>query len=118
MKYVWKSKIKYILIAVLLVLANFALNISHAMPVKAGSQAWSFGVIADTQWENSDDGYNPNTVAANVIKQIDQQFIKAGVKLVIQPGDTVDTSSTVTIDTRALYAQDRGWSYLRHFPGN
>ncbi len=39
---------------------------------------WSFGVISDTQWTKSDDGYNPNTVAANIIAQIDQKFIEAG----------------------------------------
>ena len=38
-------------------------------------------MISDTQWTVADDGYNPNTVAANIIKQIDQQFINAGVKL-------------------------------------
>lgn len=33
-----------------------------------GSQPWSFGVISDTQWTVNDDGYNPNTVAANIIR--------------------------------------------------
>ncbi len=72
----------------------------------ANVRPWSFGVISDTQWTVPDDGYNPNTVAANIIKQVDQQFIKAGVKLVVAVGDTVDTGSAVNIDTRALYAQD------------
>ena len=70
-----------------------------------GSQPWSFGLIGDTQWTKADDGYNPNTVAANIIKQVDQQFIAAGVKFVVAIGDTVDMSSKVNIDTRALYAQ-------------
>jgi hypothetical protein len=63
-------------------------------------------VIADTQWTVPDDGYNPNTAAANIIKQVNHQFIKAGVKLVIAVGDTVDVGSQVSIGTRALYAQD------------
>lgn len=69
-------------------------------------EPWSFGVIADTQWTVPDDGFNPNTVAASIIKQIDQQFISAKVKLVVAVGDTVDMGSKVNIDTRALYAQD------------
>jgi hypothetical protein len=72
----------------------------------AKQQAWSFGVISDTQWTIVDDGYNPNTVAANIIKQIDQQFIQAGVDLVVAVGDTVNVGSQLNIDTRALYAQD------------
>jgi UDP-N-acetylmuramyl pentapeptide synthase len=72
----------------------------------AKQQAWSFGVISDTQWTIVDDGYNPNTVGANIIKQIDQQFIQAGVDLVVAVGDTVNVGSQLNIDTRALYAQD------------
>ena len=68
--------------------------------------AWKFGVIADTQWDVADDGKNPNTVAANIIKQVDSQFIAAGVKLVVAVGDMVDTGSQVNDYTRALYAQD------------
>jgi len=70
------------------------------------STAWSFGVISDTQWTiGYDDGYNPNTCAANIIRLCNQEFIKAGVKLVVAVGDTVDTGSATDIDTRALYAQ-------------
>ena len=67
---------------------------------------WSFGIISDTQWTVTDDGFNPNYVAANQIKQIDQQFVKAGVKLVVAVGDTADNGAKVALDTRALYAQD------------
>ena len=56
----------------------------------ASAKPWKFGVISDTQWTKADDGYNPNTVAANIIAQIDQKFIEAGVKLVIAVGDTCD----------------------------
>jgi len=70
------------------------------------AEPWRFGIIADTQWTKPDDGRNPNTCAAAIIKQVDQQFIAAGVKLVIAVGDTVDVGSKVNIDTRALYAQD------------
>jgi len=72
----------------------------------AAAAAWKFGVIADTQWTIADDGKNPNTCAADIIKQINQQFINQGVKVVIAVGDTVDRGSQTNIDTRALYTQD------------
>ena len=83
-------------------------------PVVSASKPWSFGVISDTQWTiktadgsaYADDGYSPNTVPANIIKQVDQQFIKAGVKFVTSMGDNVDWSNKTDIDTRVLYAQD------------
>jgi hypothetical protein len=68
--------------------------------------AWKFGIIPDSQWTEPDDGYNPNTVAANIIKQVDSQFIAAGVKLVVAIGDMVDVASQVNDYTRALYVQD------------
>ena len=67
---------------------------------------WSFGVISDTQWTVADDGYNPNETAANIIKQIDRQFVNAGVKLVVAVGDTTNDGDKTSIDTRVLYAQD------------
>jgi hypothetical protein len=79
-----------------------------ALVVAAGpsfAKPWSFGVISDTQWTKSDDGYNPNTVAANIIKQIDQQFIAASVDLVVAVGDTENDGNETNIGTRALYAQ-------------
>ena len=69
-------------------------------------KSWSFGIISDTQWTKTDDGYNPNTVAAWIIKKIDQEFIEAGVDLVIAVGDTVNNGTPENIETRALYAQD------------
>ena len=70
------------------------------------AEPWSFGVIADTQWSGPDDGKNPNSVAADIIRQVDAEFIAKGVKLVVAVGDTVDKASKASIDTRALYAQD------------
>jgi hypothetical protein len=72
----------------------------------AFEEPWRFGVIADTQWTKPDDGKDPNTCAADIIKQVDQQFIAKDVKFVIAVGDTVDVGSKVNIDTRALFAQD------------
>ena len=96
---------------VIAILAGFVLVPSTAVyanvtPDYWDHSSWSFGVISDTQWTVTDDGLNPNTTAANIIKQIDQQFITSGVKLVVAVGDTVDVGSAVNIGTRALYAQD------------
>jgi hypothetical protein len=77
---------------------------SQAQP--GSPTAWKFGILSDSQWTEPDDGYNPNTVAANIIKQVDRQFIEAGVKLVIGMGDMVDLASQENDYTRALYAQD------------
>ena len=71
------------------------------------AEPWKFGIISDTQWTPGPDpaNKNPNTVPASIIKQVDQQFIKAGVKLVIAVGDMVDTGSQINDYARALYAQ-------------
>jgi hypothetical protein len=76
--------------------SNFTVNYS----------VWKFGVISDSQWTIADDSKNPNTVAANIIKQVDQQFIAQNVKLVVAVGDMVDQGSVTNDYTRALYAQD------------
>ena len=102
MKKLFGKKVISILITVIC-LAGISPSFAHDDSHNAGP--WSFGVISDTQWTKADDGYNPNTVAANIIAQIDQKFIEAGVKLVIAVGDTCDSGSQVNIDTRALYAQ-------------
>jgi hypothetical protein len=87
----------------------FALALAFTMFIGASliyADPWSFGVISDTQWTKPGDGKNPNTCAADIIKQVDQQFIAKGVEFVIAVGDTVDVGSKVNIDTRALFAQD------------
>ena len=87
------------------ILAALAL-LAAAVLSPAWAGPWSFGVIGDTQWVGPDDGKNPNTVAADIIRQIDAEFIARGVRLVIAVGDTADKSSKKSLDTRALYAQD------------
>jgi hypothetical protein len=71
----------------------------------ASSATWSFGVLADTQWITGDDGFDPNSVAVEIIQQINQQFIQKKVKFVIQVGDLCDKGTTAGLCTRALYAQ-------------
>ena len=95
-----------------------ALVIAIALAIFLGAAAawaepWKFGVMSDTQWPNSPDSKNPN-VAVNVINHINKEFIKHGVKFVIQVGDLTDKPSTVVanparvenLDIRATFAQD------------
>jgi hypothetical protein len=96
------------------------------------SNAWKFGVMADTQWIAADDGLNPNTSAVGLFTQIQEQFINHGVKFVIQVGDLTDqaltttptsepgyantVASTVCEDTRALFAQALYAAGIGFFP--
>jgi len=75
------------------------------VPVSQSSSSWSFGVMADTQWIGADDGRNPNSVAVDIISQLNREFIKKGVKFVVQVGDITDKGTDVALDTRATYAQ-------------
>jgi hypothetical protein len=75
-------------------------------PPHASSSAWSFGVMADTQWIAADDGSDPNGVAVDIISQINRQFIARKVDFVVQVGDLCEKGSNVNLGTRALYAQD------------
>ena len=74
-------------------------------------------MLSDTQWTVTDtEGQSPNTIPANLMGQIDQQFIQKGVKLVVDIGDSVDTSSTANLDARALYVQDLYNAGIAYYP--
>jgi hypothetical protein len=76
-----------------------------AGPASAFSQSWKFGVMSDTQWIGNDDGKNPNSVAIGIINQINQEFIRSGVKFVVQVGDLTNSGIKLALDTRATFAQ-------------
>jgi len=82
----------------------------------ATSSPWSFGVMADTQWITADDGADPNSVAVEIIEQINLQFIRQKVKFVIQVGDLCDKGTTAGLCTRALCAQDLYNAGIGFFP--
>jgi len=77
----------------------------------SSTSAWSFGIMADVQWTVNDDGMNPDSVAAEVIRQINDQFVNNGVKFVVHVGDLCDQGYTGTSTgtdgelIRAAYAQ-------------
>ncbi len=74
------------------------------MVSSAWAEPWKFGVMCDTQWPNSPDNKNPN-VAVNVINHLNQEFIKQGVKFVVQVGDLTDNGSNLSLDIRSTFAQ-------------
>jgi hypothetical protein len=73
--------------------------------VSASAESWKFGIISDTQWPNSPDNKNPNSVAVNVINHLNEEFIAHGVKFVVAVGDVTDNGSNLALDTRATFAQ-------------
>lgn len=76
--------------------------------IGAGSalaEPWKFGVMSDTQWKANVDGKNPATVAVGIIDQLNQEFIKHGVKFVVQVGDLTDKEADPAMDTRVAAAQ-------------
>ncbi|QAR33846.1 metallophosphoesterase [Geovibrio thiophilus] len=54
------------------------------------STAWKFGVISDTQWTKNDDGENPASTAVDIINNVNDEFVRHGVKLVVAVGDLTD----------------------------
>jgi hypothetical protein len=80
------------------------------------AKPWKFGVFSDSQWTKADDGKNPNTCAADIVQQVNKQFIQHGVKLVVAVGDQVDVGSATSLGTRALYAQELYNAGIGFFP--
>jgi hypothetical protein len=67
---------------------------------------WTFGVVSDTQWVVTDDGYNPNSSAVQIVRGVNKEFIRKGVSVVIDVGDLMDSSTPSSNAVRSLYAQD------------
>ena len=66
----------------------------------AQAEAWSFGVLGDTQWTKTATAINVNTVAVRQIVAANEAFVAAGVKFVMQPGDLGDNGSVASLATR------------------
>ena len=85
----------------------------------AFAEPWKFGVISDTQWIGdaaADDGRNPGTSATDIISQVNAEFIKQKVDLVVAVGDLTDQASAYNMDVRALFAQDLYNAGIGFFP--
>ncbi len=99
----------------------FALFVLLQLPAAAWAKAWKFGVMGDTQWTTADpSGQNPHTVPVSIIRQVNRQFIDAGVKFVIQVGDLSDDGKEISEEERVAAAQpliDAGIGFFA-FRGN
>ena len=90
-------------IIILLVFSTLALAEGGGRYKSPG--AWSFGVHGDTQWTLDEDAENPNFVAGSILKQVNEEFINHGVKLVIALGDMSDRAKPGAMATRAEFAK-------------
>jgi hypothetical protein len=85
----------------------------------ANPNVWSFGVMGDTQWTTADNAdKNPGTVAVEIIKQLNQEFIAKGVKFVIQVGDLADGANATNngFAITSKYRQDLYNAGIGFFP--
>jgi hypothetical protein len=71
----------------------------------ASAEPWKFAIMADTQWPVADDGKNPNSVAVDIINQLNREFTLKGVTFVVAVGDITDNGSNLALDTRVTYTQ-------------
>ncbi len=83
----------------------------------ASAEPWKFAIMSDTQWTGvPDDGKNPNSVAVDIINQLNHEFIRHGVKLVVAVGDVTDNGSNVALDTSAAFRQALYHAGIGFFP--
>ncbi len=102
----------------MILLLTFAM-IAAAQERQYSSQAWSFGIMGDTQWTPSHGdpyGENPNLVSVSIINQMNAQFIQKKVKFVIQMGDGENYMDIGGITTRAAAAQALYTAGIGFFP--
>jgi Calcineurin-like phosphoesterase len=112
-------------LAIILLLATAVIFAAQSCNVE--TKPWSFGVMGDTQWTPNKiidgkfvsydpAGTNPNNVSVSIIRQIQREFIKRGVKFVIQVGDLSDEGNNEAIVTRAEAAQELYDAGIGFFP--
>ncbi len=93
-----------------------ASSTSESAGSATASASWSFGIEADTQWSAPDDGQNPDTVSVGIIRQIDHQFVRKGVKFVVEVGDLCDNGTPAGEKTRAVFAQELYAHHIGFYP--
>ena len=89
---------------------------SAAGPPATSFRPWSFAIEADTQWSGVDDGKNPNSVAVDIVHQLDRQFIARRVKFVVEVGDLCDNGTIAGEATRAVFAQELYDAHIGFYP--
>jgi hypothetical protein len=103
-----------------LVVTGFIVPLSIIAQTPAADEPWSFGVMGDSQWtcptDPADENGQDSTVSLSIIKQINAQFIKKGVKFVIQVGDLTNKGGPVALTTRGTAAQQLYDAGIGFFP--
>lgn len=99
-KIAWSS-----LISVIILFYISTLALAQGGGRYQSTDAWSFGVHGDTQWTIAEDAANPNFVSGAMIRQVNDELIKHGVKLVIALGDLSDRAKPGAMSTRAEFAK-------------
>lgn len=98
-------------------------NVGKALAATAAASggspsAFSFGIMSDSQWAPAA-GHEAKGVAAEIIDDVNRQFIKAGVKFVIQVGDLTESSgkgAVEELDIRARHNAALAEAGIRYFP--
>ena len=113
----WKITIRSLLAAMILSLVFTSVSFAEGGG-RYSVDPWSFGLMADTQWTASDDpeGINPEYVSAALAREIEQEFIDYGVKLVIQVGDLTDRAGDTGMEARAEASQPLYNAGIGFFP--
>jgi hypothetical protein len=116
-----KSATRLLLVAMILVLAFGTLSFSQGSRYKSGD-AWSFGILADTQWTLGNQnnvvdpaGTNPNYTSHSIADQIKSQFVMHDVRFAFQLGDSGNLSGDAAFFKNAEKAQmlyDAGIGYF------
>ncbi|QEM66895.1 metallophosphoesterase [Geobacter sp. FeAm09] len=79
--------------------SSSAATASTVAAVVPSKSAWKFAVMNDTQWTQTDDGYNPDGTPVGIIAKLNQEFINKGVKFVVQTGDLTEKASSTGTTT-------------------
>jgi hypothetical protein len=117
-----KSATRLFLAAMILVLAFGTFTFAQGQRYK-GDQAWSFGILADTQWTLGNQnnivdpaGTNPNYTSHSIADQIKNQFIMHNVKFTFQLGDSGNLSGDAAFYKNAEKAQVLYDANIGYFP--
>ena len=109
----------FLVLTACLVCGAFAAAQDHRYQVRP----WSFGVMGDTQWTLGTRtapvdpaGNNPNAVSVSILNQLNQQFIRHGVRFVIALGDLTNWGGEAAAGTRADAAADLYRHGIGFFP--
>ena len=113
----FKNEKIYLPICICITLFSFSnLTLAEGGGRYQSTSAWSFGVHGDTQWTIAEDAANPDFVSGSILKQVNNEFINHGVKLVIALGDMSDRAKPGAMKTRAEFTKPLYDAGIGFFP--